>query len=303
MKFKILAYCSVIFSLASHRGALAALVAQYGFEEGSGSIAGDFALTDGTPTPNDTGTIIGATHYQGVVGNFALSFDGINDYINLEPGGFDNDILGSAAGVTFASWLRLDSYPSDVASIAFFSVPSNPINSRGGMFISRDGFIEVAGRASDTDSFQSRLSTTNLPLNKWVHVAGVLDYSSEEVEIYIDGFLQPLAAGSVNFSATSTPATLSRASTLGSTGGAFEFYHGSMDDVRIYNERLNGSDIAVLIPEPSSIFLASISAILVLIRKRPANNKGCSESSAIAVKQDEMQQHPLAALLSTSPVT
>jgi Concanavalin A-like lectin/glucanases superfamily len=268
MKFNTLVYCSVIFSLAPHRAAVAALVAQYGFEEGSGAIAGDSALTDGTTNPNDTGTIIGATHSQGVVGNFALSLDGISDYIDLEFGGLDNDILGSAAAVTFSSWLRLDSYPSDVASIIFFSVPFNSLNSRGGMFISRDGFVEVAGRASDTDSFQSRISTTKLPLNAWVHVAGILDYSNEEVEIYIDGSLQPLAAGSVNFSATSTPATLSGASTLGSTGGLFEFYHGSMDDVRIYNERLNGSEIAVLIPETSSIFLVAISAILVLRRER-----------------------------------
>lgn len=268
MKIKTLIYCIVIFSFAPQRGAVAALVAQYGFEEGSGSIAGDSALTDGTLTPNDTGTIVGATHSQGVVGNFALSFNGIDDYINLEPGGVDNDILGSAASVTFTSWLRLSSYPSDVASVAFFSVPSNSFNSRGGMFISRNGSIEVAGRASDTDSFQSRLSSTKLPLNKWVHVAGVLDYSNQEVEIYIDGLLQPLAAGSVNFSASSTPATLSRASTLGSTGGAFEFFHGSMDDVRIYNERLNGPRIVALIPEPSSMFLASIGVIFVLRRRR-----------------------------------
>ena len=285
MKIKTLFYCSVIFSLAPHRGAIAALVAQYGFEEGSGSIAEDFALLDGTLTPNDTGTIIGATHSQGVVGNFALSFDGINDYINLEPGGLDNDILGSAAAITFTSWLRLDSYPTDVASIAFFSVPTNSFNSRGGMFISRNGFIEIAGRASDTDSFQSRLSTTNLPLDKWVHVAGVLDYSNEEVKIYIDGLLQPLAAGSVNFSESSTPATLSRASTLGSTGGAFEFYHGSMDDVRIYNERLNGSEIVALIPEPSSILLASISVIFILKRKRQADKTLHPAARSLSVDQ------------------
>lgn len=268
MRINTFACCLFIFSFAPQRGAIAALVAQYGFEEGSGSIAGDSSLMDGTLTPNDKGTIVGATHTQGIVGNFSLRFDGINDYVNLESDGIDNDILGSAASVTFTSWLRLDSYPSDVASVAFFSVPSSSLNSRGGMFISREGFIEVAGRASDTDSFQSRLSTTSLPLNRWIHVAGVLDYSTEEVEIYFDGLLQPLASGSVNFSASSTPATLSRASTLGSTGGAFEFFHGSMDDVRIYNERLDGSKVMALIPEPSSLFLASISAIYVLRRRR-----------------------------------
>lgn len=270
MKIKTLVYCLVIFSFAPQRGAVAALVAQYGFEEGSGLIAGDSALMDGTLTPNDSGTIVGARHSQGVVGNFALSFNGINDYINLEPGGFDNDILGSTASVTFTSWLRLDSYPSNVASVAFFSVPSSSLNSRGGMFISRDGSIEVAGRDSDTDSFQSRLSVTKLPLNQWVHIASVLDYLNEEVEVYIDGLLQPLAAGAVNFSESSTPATLSRASTLGSTGGAFEFFHGSMDNFIIYNERLDKSKIVVMIPELSSVFLAFISAITFLRRRREA---------------------------------
>lgn len=270
MKIKNLAYCLVIYSFVPQHEALAALVAHYGFEEGSGSIAGDSSLTDGTLTPNDTGTIIGATHGPGIIGDFSLRFDGVNDYVNLESDGVDNDILGSAASVTFTSWLRLESYPSDVASIAFFSIPSNSLNSRGGMFISRSGSVEVAGRASDTDSFQSRLSTTSLSLNKWIHVAGVLDYSNQEVEIYFDGVLQPLAAGSVNFSALSTPATLSRASTLGSTAGVMEFFHGSMDDVRIYNERLDKGKIVALIPEPSTTYLSFISAMFVLRRRRKA---------------------------------
>ncbi len=263
----IAAFSATAFTLSLE----AALVAHYDFEEGAGSLAADSALIDGTPTPDDSGTISGAVHVPGVVGNFALSFDGNNDFVDLEPGGINNDILGSTSAATFATWVRLNAYPSDIGTIAFFSLPSSSLNSRGGIFISGSGFVEVAGRAADSDPFQSRLSSTALPLSEWVHLAGVLDYANEEVEIYFDGVLQPLAAGSINFSASSTPTTLSDASTLASTGGVFEYLNGTLDDVRIYNERLDGTQVAALVPEPSTTALIAVGVVCALKRRRGAN--------------------------------
>jgi hypothetical protein len=250
-------------------GVEAALVAHYGFEEGSGETAFDSANADGTATPGDDGSIVGAVHVPGMMGLYALHFQGGGAHVSLEPGGGNNDILNSASAATFATWIKLDSYPSDIGTVVFFSTSSNSSNSRGGVFISGAGFVEVAGRAEDATSFQSRLSTSQLPLNEWIHLTGVIDYANDVVEIYFGGVAQPLSGGSVSFPGAATSSTDSAASTLGATGGSFEFLNGSLDDVRIYNERLGPTAILAIVPEPSVFVLfGCIAALVPFIRRR-----------------------------------
>lgn len=250
-------------------GVEAALITHYGFEEGSGGTAFDSANADGTATPNDDGSIVGAMHVPGMVGLYALHFQGEGAHVSLEPGGGNNDILNSASAATFATWIKLDSYPSDIGTVVFFSTSSNASNSRGGIFISGAGFVEVAGRAEDATSFQSRLSMSQLPLNEWVHLTGVIDYANDVVEIYFGGIAQPLSGGSVSFPGAATSSTNSAASTLGATGGSFEFLNGSLDDVRVYNEKLGPAAILAIVPEPSVfVFVAGIGVLLPFFRRR-----------------------------------
>jgi len=148
----------------------AKLVAHFDFEEGSGDVALDGALDDGTATPDDSGYIDGATHLPGVVGNYALHI-GKYESVELEANDGAGDILTSAPAATFAAWVKLDVHPSDIGTIVFISTPTSSANSRGGLFVQSDGAVEVGGRAADSDWFQSRVSSTTLPLKEFNHRA------------------------------------------------------------------------------------------------------------------------------------
>ncbi len=258
----------VLFTSSGYAG----LVAQYGFEEGSGSIAFDSAVADGTSSPVDDGTIINAQYVPGKVGSFALRLSGSSSYVSLEPNGQNNDLLNNASGASFTTWIKIDAYPSDIGSLAFISTTNNSFESRGGMFISGDGFVEVAGRASDSSSFQSRVTSSQVALDEWIHIAGVIDYANDRIDIYFNGELQLLLPGSISFPQTTTSTTDSSASTLGSTAGAFEFFAGTLDDLRIYNEALDSSAVMQTIAEPTAFsFLASVLVVWMLwtfVRRR-----------------------------------
>jgi hypothetical protein len=60
-----------------------------------------FVNADGNTSQFNTGTIYGATYTTGIVGNYALSFDGINDYINL-----GNINFGITNAFTISLWLK-----------------------------------------------------------------------------------------------------------------------------------------------------------------------------------------------------
>jgi hypothetical protein len=248
----------------------AALVAYYGFEEGAGNDVYDAALADGTATPDDSGVIVGAaTYVTGVVGDHALSFDGMGAFVRAGNVLGAHDMLNAAPGVTFAMWAKINALPSDVASLAFGSVSFNSLNSGAVIDVTSSGRLEVAGRSFDFDRFQSRITESVLALDEWHHLAGVIDYPNGEISIYFDGVLQPLLPGSVAFSGTSSANINSASITLGSTGGFFEFFNGTLDDVRIYNEALSGEQIAALaVPEPSRTILVFAGFSIVGIRRR-----------------------------------
>src|SRR5438067_237332 len=79
--------------------ASAALVAEYNFEEAGGTTAVDSAsgLYNGT-------LVNGPTRVSGRVGNTALHFDGIDDYVDL---GTDVNLLRKTSGRTVLAWVRV----------------------------------------------------------------------------------------------------------------------------------------------------------------------------------------------------
>jgi hypothetical protein len=236
----------------------AALVARYGFEEGSGPFALDSAIDDGTPTPIDDGVLSGGpTFVAGRVGAFALDLDGSNAFVNLERSGSDNDLINSAGGVTLTAWINLDAFPSDIGSIIMLSRFGNSSESRAVLDITSTGAVEAGGRASDGETFRSRITSSPVTLGTWMHLAAVINYAADSVTIYVDGVARPLLAGSTNFTGTTTPNTNSQSSSIGSTAGAFEFINGRVDEVRIYNEALSANAIAAtMVPEPAAAVLA-----------------------------------------------
>lgn len=106
----------------------------------------------------------------------------------------------------------------------------------------------------------------DLVVGTWTHLAVVKTGTS--VQLYRDGIATG-AAGTLNESlATAVGMPLFIGGDVGNPS-VNEFFTGSIDDVRIYDNALTASAVnALVVPEPSSLLLGALSLGMMLRRKR-----------------------------------
>ena len=183
------------------------------------------------------GFVIGASLSSDRFGNSdsAYRFDGIDDSIQV-----NNVSLGSE--MTFSTW----AYTESGASFRHFAGASN----RFALWYADDEYNWITGNGSNWSTppgggYVFRHDTT--PMNEWFHIAGV--YTGTRWQVYVDGELgadEPAAQADIG----------DFAFTIGDRYKGFatnnHFFHGSLDDVRIYNRALSGSEISALSLEPAA---------------------------------------------------
>lgn len=187
-------------------------------DNGSGQTAYDSSLNtnDGTlgstsgPDDNDPTGVIGHS------GN-ALSFDG-NDYVRVPDDPSLNIEIGS-----WGLWLKFDEKPSNVGHLM------NPIAKGEQYWI----------HASSDDSIQAKISvggtryiaTTGanfIEIDVWYHVFGT--YDGETLKLYVNGIeVASNAAPSGNLDTTNNIFA------IGTWSSLTDYFHGVIDDVRIYS--------------------------------------------------------------------
>ena len=152
------------------------LALHYGFEND---------ITDDSGNGYD-GTAMDTMFYDDAAGDLgrALSFDGIDDYVELPIG----SLIASLSDVTVAMWINL----ADSANISWQRAWDFGSSSTGGyMFLaprmSTAGAIRFA--ISPPGGGESVVDTaSNLPAG-WHHVAATIDSASMTMSLYIDGTL------------------------------------------------------------------------------------------------------------------
>lgn len=194
------------------------------FNEGTGTTA-----TDSSGKGN-TGTIYGATWTDGKFGK-ALSFDGVDDYIDMS----DPLSLDVVENITLEAWVNATSVP--VQSVAIINK---------GWFVWGGGYalyINPQGRVcfgvGDSLISPDICSSQLLPLNRFVHVAGVSNGTA--LKIYINGNLDTmilieLSVAQNNYNLTVGAYQITSTSFTG-------FFRGVIDEVRIYNRTLSIKEI------------------------------------------------------------
>ncbi len=188
--------------------------------------------------------INGTTWTSGKVSN-ALSFDGIDDQVKVTGA----NSLNSLTTLTLSSWVNTKG--------------SGGNGGGGGTIFSKSGIVGASARfrlmmGSDGTSlqFNANYSPTagswktpagSLPLNSWRHVALVYTHGdiNSVPRIYIDGVLQTLTVlSSPSGTAISDDDILYIGSRgITATSGVF---HGSIDQVRVYNRELTSSEVTAL---------------------------------------------------------
>ena len=209
-------------AVSALEGPNSGLIGWWKFDEGSGTTAGDAS------GGGNVGMFVNEPAWVSItkakVGNGAVQFDGVNDYVKTAT-----DIIGTNPA-TISAWIYLKTYGN-----------SGKIVTNGSLqFYVQGGSGNRLIFTNDGNTTQKTSSTNSLSLGKWIFVAATRD-ANKLVNFYING----VANGTVNQDAgTLTAGTVSIY--IGNNQLNTAQFDGSLDDVRIYTRVLSAQEISDL---------------------------------------------------------
>ena len=198
-----------------NRIAPAALVAAYGFDEGTGTTVADSSGN------GNNGTIANATWTNSGKFGKALSFNGTNALVTIP----DSASLHLTTGMTLEAWVD----PSTVTSVW-----------RDVIYKGNDNYYLSATSTSNKvpagggivgSSYREAYGTSALVTNTWTYLAATFDGTA--MRLYVNGALVSTKTGAVGTLATSTNALQ-----IGGDSIYGQYFKGLIDEVRIYNTAL-----------------------------------------------------------------
>ena len=213
------ASANAVITILPAPAGLDGLVAAYGFNEGSGSIAGD-ASGRGT-----FGRIRQARWAAGRFGG-ALEFDGVNDWVTVQ----DAAALDIRYGITLEAWVN----PRSLHGWNTIVLKESDDGLAYALYANDDvprpaGYVNVAGYD------RSVAGVEPVPLNEWTHVA--MTYDGLMMRLYVNGVQvsrRPL---------TGRILSTDEALRIGGNSVWGEFFDGWIDEVRIYSRALSAMEI------------------------------------------------------------
>jgi hypothetical protein len=209
--------------------AVTGLVAAYGFNETTGTIASDATGN------NRTGTVNGAV--WNAAGRFggALSFDGVNDIVTVA----DANALDLTTGMTLSAWVR----PVTLSGwrTALLKEATNGLTYA---LYAHDNVPQPAAYANIGGVERSAAGTAALALNTWSHLAAT--YDGTTLRLFVNGtqVSSQTMAGSITAS--------TGALRIGGNTVWGEYFAGLIDEVRIYNRALTASELTTDMNAPVS---------------------------------------------------
>ncbi len=213
---------------ASTPSAPGSLVAAYGFNEGSGTTA-----TDESGTGN-TGLVIGPTWTASGKYGGALEFNGSNAWVLIN----DSPSLHLTNAMTLEAWV----YP--------FTLPSSPCSPSATCYwmdvVHKDSdryYIEASsnvGQAPEVggifaDGKHIVIAPSPLATNAWTHLT--VTYDGAMLRLYVNGLLVTNTPVTSLITTSVNPLFIGGDQTMG------QYFHGRIDEVRVYNRALNLAEI------------------------------------------------------------
>lgn len=214
------------------------LVGYWAFDEGTGLIAGD---KSGNGLVGTSTAALFPTWTTGKYGR-AVSFNGTSQYITLGVGTVGAKVNG-ATSITMSAWINPTAYPTSRARVVSFV--QNTLTGGTIALNGATGNLEIGGRSVTSDTFQSVISSV-IPQNRWTHVVGILNFSTDTISIYINGTF--VSTTPVTFVSNTYVHQVFGANQdmVGAISGPNEFFSGKIDDVRVYNRQLSAAQVAAL---------------------------------------------------------
>jgi archaellum component FlaG (FlaF/FlaG flagellin family) len=213
------------------------LVADWHFDEGTGNAAYDSSGN------MHTGNINGATWVDGKFGK-ALSFDGVDDYVEIAP---DSDFTPESNSWTIAVWVKANDIKS-MEIVSWFRCGANPtcyIPDNPSYFLDINDVGKLRWIVGDSDAQGFEVFSHSPIDNNWHFITATLDTDMNSISLYVDGELSNTTSASTSTISSGTiqvPLEIGRVFRTGwaSSGG---YFNGIIDEIRIYNRALSPDEV------------------------------------------------------------
>lgn len=223
-------------TISAENSVSSGLVAEWKFDEGSGTTAVDSSGN------GNTGTLLnGPTWVLGKVGN-ALSFDGVDDSVSVPT---VSGSLNNMGAMTLSLWAYPKSLPLDYSVL----LRKKPLTSPNARYVLKlDNAGKLIFNARYTLARGSWTTVAPLSVNAWHHIAVVypLGDTAGNPTIYVDGISQGVTRTEAP---SGVPVGDDKSLNIGSNNFAGKVFNGSIDQVRIYNRMLSASEVIALYQE------------------------------------------------------
>ena len=240
------------------------LVAQWKFDEGSGTTAYDSA-------GNHDGTIYGAQWTAGVVGG-ALSFDAEADYVQVA----DDNSLDMKTEVTISAWIKLTG-PQGQYVLIVAKGGNGDYEGPYGLCLDQSGQF-LAAYIGDGHDWNMHICSACDPLTHYesYHVAMTYSTIEKTIRLYINGGEVLSETESAPLIDTPAPLGIGAFKYRGAWGN---FFCGVIDGVQLYEQALSGEEISQMYSgTPPSVYY--VDAV-----KGNDNNTGLTPETAFATIQ------------------
>jgi len=195
---------------------------------------------------SQNGTVIGATLTADRFGNpnSAYFFDGVNDYIDLPLSGL---LLNE---YTYSVWALTNSLPISGSFTNVMSVGTSRVsNSQGGdqsIGLRNNSSFDGWGSAAYTDPNTTLITFEGIPatLLEWNHIT--ITMSNNVQKLYVNC---NLVSTDNSFTSITPYYGNTPEAKIGARQTNTNFFHGNIDDVRIYNRALSITEIVALCEE------------------------------------------------------
>ncbi|MFD1628347.1 stalk domain-containing protein [Pseudopedobacter beijingensis] len=212
------------------------LVGYWAINEGSGNSAKDSTST------NADGTLVAASWAEGYYGQAVNFISASNGYIDMGKKLYSK--LNNASQITLSCWIKNTDHP-DLRYDIF-----NTFNASGSgfcVYLAPKGELRIGGRSTATEVFKSNGFNYTFS-GTWVHVLATVDYANKEFILYLNATKIPVKVGALpNFSSNKYQVSSQNVNDfIGGFKGRNYTFNGGIDDVRLYNRKLNEDEIYAL---------------------------------------------------------
>jgi hypothetical protein len=228
-------------------------IAAWSFDEGGGTTIEDIT-GDG-----HEGTIEGAEWARGKYGD-ALKFNGENDVVKVP----NSPEFALTEGFTLESWVRPESASNEWAPILAKEIGGGKAANELAWWLyegGSDSNVPFGGNGPTAGKEELASAEDPLPIDAWSHLA--LTYDGSQIRLYVDGELVDCS----DVPAHAPPVTGGELQ-IGAATEHGDYYKGRIDEIRIYNRALSGSEVSAslgALPRPLSEESESESTEAVLV--------------------------------------